>query len=312
MRNERIVFFGTPAFAVGILKMLLDEKYNVVAAVSQPDRPVGRKHKIEKTPVKVLCEEYGIPCLQMDHLKDEVDKVLAYEPDVIVTCAYGQIVPSSILEYPRLGCINVHPSLLPKYRGGAPMHFAILNGDEVTGVSLMEMTKKMDAGRVYAQVEVSIGKDETEAELEPRLLEASVTLLKENLPLYLEGKLPGVEQDESKVTFCHNISREMEKVSFQSEEVHTLYNHIRGLIDWPVPYGMVEGKRVKFYAVRMEEKDSGKPAGEILGFKDHAMEVAANGGVIRVLELQMEGKKRMSADAFANGYSAELTGKRFD
>ena len=192
------------------------------------------------------------------------------------------------------------------------MHFAILNGDEVTGVSLMEMTKKMDAGKVYAQVELPIGKDETEAELEPRLLEASVTLLKENLPLYLDGKLPGVEQDESKVTFCHNISREMEKVSFQNEEVHTLYNHIRGLIDWPVPYGMVEGKRVKFYAVRMEEKDSGKPAGEILGFKDHAMEVAANGGVIRVLELQMEGKKKMSADAFANGYSAELTGKRFD
>ena len=293
MRNERIVFFGTPAFAVGILKMLLDEKYIVVAAVSQPDRPVGRKHKIEKTPVKVLCEEYGIPCLQMDHLKDEVDQVLAYEPDVIVTCAYGQIVPSSILDYPRLGCINIHPSLLPKYRGGAPMHFAILNGDAVTGVSLMEMTAKMDAGKVYAQVELPIGKDETEAELEPRLLEASIGLLRENLPLYLD-------------------SREMEKVSFQSEEVHTLYNHIRGLIDWPVPYGVVEGKRVKFYAVRMEEKDTGKPAGEILGFKDHAMEIAADGGLIRVLELQMEGKKRMSADAFANGYSAEMRGKRFD
>lgn len=312
MRNERIVFFGTPAFAVGILKMLLDEKYNVVAAVSQPDRPVGRKHKIEKTPVKVLCEEYGIPCLQMDHLKEEADKVLAYEPDVIVTCAYGQIVPSSILDYPRLGCINIHPSLLPKYRGGAPMHFAILNGDAVTGVSLMEMTAKMDAGKVYAQVELPIGKDETEAELEPRLLEASVALLRDNLPLYLDGRLPGVEQDETRVTFCHNISREMEKVSFQSEEVHTLYNHIRGLIDWPVPYGVVEGKRVKFYAVRMEEKDTGKPAGEILGFKDHAMEIAADGGLIRVLELQMEGKKRMSADAFANGYSAEMRGKRFD
>lgn len=312
MRNERIVFFGTPAFAVGILKMLLDENYNVVAAVSQPDRPVGRKHKIEKTPVKVLCEEYGIPCLQMDHLKEEADKVLAYEPDVIVTCAYGQIVPSSILEYPRLGCINIHPSLLPKYRGGAPMHFAILNGDDVTGVSLMEMTAKMDAGKVYAQVELPIGKDETEAELEPRLLEASVALLKENLPLYLDGKLPGVEQDESKVTFCHNISREMEMVSFQKEEIHTLYNHIRGLIDWPVPYGVVDGKRVKFYAVRMEETDSGKPSGEILGFEDHAMRVAADGGVIRVLELQMEGKKRMSADAFANGYSSLLKGKRFD
>ena len=144
------------------------------------------------------------------------------------------------------------------------------------------------------------------------MLEASIGLLRENLPLYLDGKLPGVEQDETRVTFCHNISREMEKVSFQSEEVHTLYNHIRGLIDWPVPYGVVEGKRVKFYAVRMEEKDTGKPAGEILGFKDHAMEIAADGGLIRVLELQMEGKKRMSADAFANGYSAEMRGKRFD
>lgn len=312
MREERIVFFGTPEFAVGILETLIEEQYHVVAAVSQPDRPVGRKHRIEKTPVRVLCEKYEIPCLQPEHLKEEADSVLAYQPDLIVTCAYGQIVPEKILAAPRLGCVNIHPSLLPKYRGGAPMHYAILNGDEETGVSLMEMTKAMDAGKVYAQTRLAIGPDETEAELEPRLLAASKELLRTSLPLYLDGRLPGEPQDESRVTFCHNISREQEKVSFQNEEIHTLYNHLRALIDWPIPYGMVDGHRMKFFAVRMEEKDEQAEPGTVLGFHDHAMLIAARGGVIRVLEMQPEGRKRMSADAFANGYASEITGKRFD
>ena len=312
MKKEKIIFFGTPEFAAAILQVLIEEKYNVIAAVSQPDRPVGRKHKIEPTPVKVLCEKYDIPCLQPEDLRKGYEEVLAYDPDVILTCAYGQIVPETILSYPHLGCINVHPSLLPKYRGGAPMHYAILNGDKETGVSLMEMTKAMDAGRVYAQVRLPIGPDETEAELEPRLMQASCDMVRTYLPQYLEGKLPGVEQDEEKVTFCHNISSEQEKVSFREEEVHVLYDHMRALIDWPIPYGMVEGKRVKFYAVRMTEEVSDSPSGTILCFKDHAMYVAAVGGMIKVLELQPEGKKRMSADAFANGYAAEWTGKRFD
>lgn len=312
MEDIRIVFFGTPEFAAGILQTLIDEKYHVVAAVSQPDRPVGRKHRIEETPVKALCGKHGIPCIQPEHLKDEAEKVLACRADVILTCAYGQIVPETILRAPRLGCINIHPSLLPKYRGGAPMHYAILNGDQETGVSLMEMTKAMDAGRVYAQVRLPIGPDETEAELEPRLLAASCELVRTYLPLYLEGSLSGTEQDESQVTFCRNISREQEKVSFQEEEIHVLYNHLRALIDWPLPYGIVDGRRVKFFAVRMEETTCDAPAGTVLGFADHAMRVAARGGVIRVLELQMEGRKRMTADAFANGYAAEMTGKRFD
>lgn len=312
MQDEKIIFFGTPEFAAAILQVLIDEKYNVIAAVSQPDRPVGRKHKIMLTPVKVLCEEHDIPCLQPDKLKEEYEDILALEPDLILTCAYGQLIPEVVLQCPRLGCINVHPSLLPKYRGGAPMHYPILNGDHETGVSLMEMTQAMDAGRVYAQVKLPIGPDETEAELEPRLMVASCEMVRTYLTPYLEGKLPGVEQDESLVTFCHNITREQEKVSFQQEEIHDLYNHIRALIDWPISYGVVEGKRVKFYAVRMQEGACGSPAGTILGFKDHAMIVAAKGGTILVKELQPEGKKRMNADAFANGYAAEWTGKRFD
>lgn len=312
MKDEKIIFFGTPEFAAAILQVLIDEKYNVIAAVSQPDRPVGRKHKIMPTPVKVLCEKHDIPCLQPDKLKERYEDILALEPDLILTCAYGQLIPEVVLQCPRLGCINVHPSLLPKYRGGAPMHYPILNGDHETGVSLMEMTQAMDAGRVYAQVKLPIGPDETEAELEPRLMAASCEMVRTYLTPYLEGKLPGVEQDESLVTFCHNITREQEKVSFQKEEIHALYNHIRALIDWPIPYGVVEGKRVKFYAVRMQESACGSPAGTILGFKDHAMIVAAKGGTILVKELQPEGKKRMNADAFANGYAAEWTGKRFD
>ena len=173
MNSPRIVFFGTPEFACTVLQALIDEEYNIVAAVSQPDKPVGRKHIIESTPVHALAEKYGIPVVQPDKLRQQADEVLAYDPELIVTCAYGQIIPQTILEYPRLGCVNIHPSLLPKYRGGAPIHHAVLNGDEKTGVCLMEMVNKMDAGRVYACHEVMIGEDMTTAELEEILKEES-------------------------------------------------------------------------------------------------------------------------------------------
>lgn len=311
MYNEKIIFFGTGTFSCAILKMLHEEKYNVIAAVSQPDRPVGRKHIITATPVHALCEEYGIPCLQPEKLRKESHLVIDLKPDLIITCSYGQIVPDDILACPPKGCLNIHPSLLPKYRGAAPMHFPIINGDEETGVSLMEMTHAMDAGKVYAQVKLPIGPDDTEADMEPKLKEASVQLLKDNLPLYLDGKLPGTVQDESQVTVCHTIPREFEQVHFQSEEINTLYNHIRGLIDWPLPYGMLEGKRVKFYKARKEEKDVQAEAGTVIGFDKNSMLIAARGGIIHIYELQMEGHRRMDAQAFRCGYEKEVTGKRF-
>ena len=312
MREERIVFFGTPAFAVAVLNTLIEEKYNVVAAVSQPDRPVGRKHRIEPTPVHQVCLDHDIPCIQPQKLSEGKDEILSYEPDLILTCAYGQFVPSSILKYPKYGCLNIHPSLLPKYRGGAPIQHAVMNGDPETGVCLMEMTKAMDAGKIYACEHVAIGPDETFAELNERLMQVSCEMLRKDLPLYLDGKLPGKEQDENGVVIAPNITREEERVSFANEDLNHIYNHIRGLIDWPVAYGVVDGKRFKFHKVRKENREVSQKPGTVLGFQNHAMEIACKGGVLIVLEMQPEGKKKMSADAFKNGYAHEVNGKVFE
>ena len=312
MKQTRIIFFGTTEFASGILQTLIDEGYNVVAVVSQPDKPVGRKHTIQMTPTHALADQYQIPVIQPDLLKEHVDDVLRYDPELILTCAYGQFVPVRILEYPRLGCINVHPSLLPKYRGGAPIHHAVMGGETETGVSLIQMTKAMDAGDIYARVVTPLGKDETMAELNQRLLVLSKQLVKENLEDYIAGKLVGEPQDDSKVILGLNITKEEEKVQFAKEEIQTLYNHIRGLIDWPMPYGMVDGKRIKLCKVRMRKEDHQSKPGEILGFKNHAMEVASIGGMIEVYELQPEGKSRMNADAYANGVGRNMIGKVFE
>lgn len=312
MEKPRMIFFGTPEFAVSILQTVIDMDCNVVAVVSQPDRPVGRKHVLTPTPVHALADQYDIPCLQPEKLTENIDMILKYHPDIILTCAYGQFVPSKILSYPKLGCINIHPSLLPKFRGGAPIHHAIMAGEKQTGVSIMEMVKKMDAGKVYAQVTLDIGDDETQAELSERLNVAACQLLKDSLQDYMDGKLPGIEQDEEKVIIGNNISREEEEVHFSLEDVDQIYDHIRGLIDWPIAYGKLDGKRIKFYKVRKEKKDVHEQAGTVLGFVNHALEIACQNGILKVYELQMEGKKRMDADAFKNGYANEVIGKVFE
>ncbi len=312
MGKPRMIFFGTPEFAVSILQTVIDMECNVVAVVSQPDRPVGRKHVLTPTPVHALADHYEIPCLQPEKLTENIDMILDYQPDIILTCAYGQFVPSKILSYPKLGCINIHPSLLPKYRGGAPIHHAIMAGEKQTGVSIMEMVKKMDAGKVYAQVTLDIGEDETQAELSERLNVAACQLLKDSLQDYMDGKLPGIEQDEEKVVIGNNISREEEEVHFSIEDIDEIYNHIRGLIDWPIAYGKLDEKRIKFYKVRKEKKEVNEQVGTVLGFKDHALEIACQNGILKVYELQMEGKKRMDADAFKNGYANEVIGKVFE
>ena len=312
MKQIRIIFFGTTEFASGILQTLIDEGYNLVAVVSQPDKPVGRKHTIQMTPTHVLADQCQIPVIQPDLLKEHVDDVLRYEPELILTCAYGQFVPVRILEYPRYGCINIHPSLLPKYRGGAPIHHAVMGGETETGVSLIQMTKAMDAGDIYARVTTPLGKDETMAELNERLLVLSKQLVKDHLEDYIAGKLVGQPQDDNKVILGLNITKEEEKVQFAVENVQTLYNHIRGLIDWPMPYGVVDGKRMKFCKVRMRKEDHQVKPGEILGFKNHSMEVASIGGIIEVYELQPEGKSRMTADAYANGTGRNMIGKVFE
>lgn len=312
MINTRIVYFGTPEFAQSILKALIDEKYNIVGVVSQPDRPVGRKHIMTPTPTHEVASMYGIPCIQPEKLSDAKQEIFDLQPELIITCAYGQFVPTSILNYPKYGCINIHPSLLPKYRGGAPIQHAIMHGDSQTGVSIMEMVKEMDAGRVFAQCTVDIDEDETMSQLSEKLNAASIDLLLQMLPKYIRGELVGTEQNESQVVIAKTISKEEEQVHFRQESLEEAYNHIRALIDWPIAYGSLEGRRIKFYKVRKEMKPIEAPAGTVLGFTDHALNIACNGGVLKVYELQMEGKKRMDADAFKNGYAQEVIGKVFE
>lgn len=312
MNNAKIIFFGTPEFGMRILKTLIEEKYNIVAAVSQPDRPTGRKHVITATPVHQLCNENGIPCLQPEKLSLIKEDIQSYQPDLILTCAYGQFIPSSILAIPSLGCLNIHPSLLPKYRGGAPIQHAVMNGDTETGVCIQQMVKAMDAGDIYACRHVSIGEDETFSELNERLIAVSISLMNEMLPKYLAGELKGMPQDEAGIVLAPNISAEEEKVKFQEEDLDHVYDHIRGLIDWPIAYGIVDGMRIKFFRVRKANRmDEHAAVGTILGFADHAMEISCRGGILKVYELQMEGKKRMNADVFENGCGRELIGKVF-
>lgn len=312
MKDIRVVFLGTPRFACAVLQSLIDEKYHIVGVVAQPDKPVGRKKEILPTPVHALADANGIPFAAPVRLRKEYDSLLAFQPDLIVTCAYGQIVPDPVLAAPKYGCVNVHPSLLPKYRGGAPVHHAVWNGDAETGVSIMEMVSAMDAGNVYAQCTVPILPDETTEELNLELEKASVSLLKDTLPHILYDGLKGTPQDESKVVLARNISSEQEQIHFETEPVDELYNHVRALIDWPISYGILEGRRIKFFKARKEDRAVNEKAGTIIGFSDHAMLIACNGGILKVYDLQMEGKTRMSADVFANGAGRSLTGKVFE
>ena len=312
MDAGRVVFFGTTDFSNAVLAALLEERYNVAAVVTQPDKPVGRKRIMEAPKVKRFAAERGIPVLQPMKLSAEPECVLLQHPDLIITCAYGQLIPPVILKAPKYGCLNIHPSPLPKYRGGAPIQRAVMNGDSSTEVCLMEMAEKMDSGKVYCRIPAVIGSDTTSSELFEQLKEPAAALIKEALPAYLDGMLPGEVQDESKVVIAPNIRREEEQIIFHSESMPSLYNHARGLIESPMGYGILEGRRIKFASVRMQMSTVEEEPGTILGFADHAMRIAADGGILLVYELQMEGKARMNADSFKNGAGRGLVGKVFD
>ncbi len=312
MDAGNVIFFGTTDFSAAVLETLVQEGYHIGAVVTQPDKPVGRKHKLEASEVKQYALAHGIPVLQPVRLTQEADSVLSLHPDLIISCAYGQLIPVSILEAPKYGCLNIHPSKLPRYRGGAPIQRAVMNGDTETEVCLMEIAAGMDSGVVYARIPAEIGPDETSSELFEQLKEPACELIRSYLPRYLSGELKGEVQDEAGVVLAPNIRREEEQVFFQKEPIRNLYNHLRGLMDTPLGYGMIDGKRIKIARARIEETQVDEVPGTILGFADHAMRVAGIGGVLLVYELQMEGKSRMDADAFRNGSGRQLIGKVFD
>ena len=235
MKDVKILFMGTASFSSCVLKKLLETNYNVIAVVTQPDRLVGRKKVLTMPEVKEVALKHDILVYQPQSIKNDYQDLLALKPDLIITAAYGQMIPEAILNLPSLGCINVHASLLPKYRGGAPVHYAIINGEEVTGVTIMYMVKKMDAGNIISQEEVKIAPDETTGELYERLSNVGAKLLVETLPSIINKTNASIEQDENLVTYAPVISHEQEKIDF-NQSVKQVYNHVRGLNPWPGAY----------------------------------------------------------------------------
>ena len=305
--RERIVFMGTASFSLAVLKMMIEEDYNIVGVVTQPDRYVGRKKVLTMPDVKVEALKYDIPVIQPARIKEDYQAVADLKPDLIITAAYGQIVPQAVLDIPRLGCINVHASLLPLYRGGAPVHQAIIDGQEKTGVTIMYMVKKMDAGDMIAQKETPILEEDTVGILYDRLSDLGAELLKETLPDILKGTNQRIPQDENLVTYAPTLSREDERLDWNMS-ARQVYNKVRGTNPWPGSYTTYQGKTVKIWAGQVHQCENAmkhhahQDNGTIVKIFKDAIGVKVNDGVYLITELQLEGKKRMSVKDYLNGH----------
>lgn len=298
----KVVFMGTPDFSVPVLRQIIEDGYEVIGVVTQPDRPVGRKKVLTPPPVKVEAEKHGILVLQPQRIreKEEYEKVMALQPDLVVTAAFGQILPKELLEAPAYGCINVHASLLPELRGGAPIHYSIIQGKEKTGVTIMYMVEKLDAGDMLTQVEVPIEERDTVGTLHDKLSAAGAELLSNTIPLLLDGKITPAKQDEEHATFAYNIKREQEKIDW-SKSGEEIYNHIRGMHPWPVAYTTLQGQVVKVWWGEKIHALRNEP-GMILSIEADGFVVATgNETAIKITDLQPAGKKRMSGTEFLRG-----------
>ena len=303
----RLLFMGTPDISAKVLRTVINEGYNVIGVIAQPDRPVGRKGILEKVPTKVVAEEYNIPVFQPVKIRKEYEFVKELNPDIILTIAYGQIVPQGLLDIPRLGCLNLHGSLLPKYRGAAPIQYALINNEKVSGMTLMEMIDKMDAGKMYAKQEVIIDEDDNSTSLFEKMGDAACQLVINALPKYLNGELPGEEQDENLVSFCPTIKPEQEKINLDLG-VKDINGWIRGLSDVPGAYLYLDELKLKIYKARILNDLVQGQIGEIVRADKGGLILQCRDGQLSILELQKEGKKRMDYKSFING-NQNLLGK---
>lgn len=302
MKDIRVVFMGTPDFAVPVLENLI-EHTNVVLVVSQPDRMVGRKHEIKPTPVKEMAIKHNIPVFQPEKIKEDYEQVRSAKPDLLITCAYGQIIPEEVLQLPRIGAFNVHASLLPKYRGGAPIHHCLINGDEKTGVTIMYMEKKMDAGDIVSQVEYQITKEDNVGTLHEILSQMGAKLLIETLPSIIEGTNLRTKQDESKVTFAYNIKREEEHLDLK-DTGKNIINKIRGLNPWPMANILVNDEEYKILEAYFEEKNNITPS-TVRELRKDAIGIDVLDGTIYLTKIKPFGKRIMSVKDYLNGVKKE-------
>jgi methionyl-tRNA formyltransferase len=296
---------GTPDFSVPVLRQLVEDGYDVVGVVTQPDKPVGRKKVIKQTPVKEEALKHGIPVYQPIKLRENYEEIIALQPDLIVTAAYGQILPRAILETPKHGCINVHASLLPKYRGGAPIHKSIMDGNDKSGITIMYMVEKLDAGDILTQVDVPIEENDHVGSMHDKLSAAGAQLLSETIPMLIKGEIQSIPQNEEEVTFAWNITREQEKIDW-ARTGKEIYNHIRGLHPWPVAFTYFKGQTLKVWWGEKEETTVDAEPGTLIGTPKNGLQIATGDKTsIIITDLQLSGKKRMLASDYLKGASLE-------
>ena len=303
-KNLKIVFMGTPDFAVGALEALIREGYEITAVVTQPDKPKGRSKELLPSPAKVCALEHGIPVLQPRRIKapEAIAELKTYEADVYVVAAFGQILSQEILDIPRLGSLCIHASLLPKYRGASPIQHVIIDGEEKTGVTIMQMDAGIDTGDMLYKKEVLIDSEDDYETLSDKLTVLGGEAITEALPLLMEGKLTPQKQNDEESCYAAMIRKEMGRIDFTRPALE-IDRLIRGLTPWPSAYTGYKGKQLKIWkAVPLPEKPAaGHAPGEILSVEKDAVTVAAGDGALKILELQLEGKKRMTAHDFLLG-----------
>lgn len=300
----KILFMGTPDFAVPSLEALVAAGHQVVGVFSQPDKPKNRGMKLLPTPVKVCAQAHDIPVFQPTKLRDgtALETIRQLAPDLIVVAAYGRILPQEILDAPPLGCINVHSSLLPKYRGSAPIHWAILNGDQETGVTIMHMALALDAGDIIAQKTTPIDPDETVETLHDRLAQLGAELLVETVARIADGTATRTPQEESQVTLAPMLSRALSPMDW-TRPARALHDQVRGLIPWPAAVTELNGTRCKIFATTVLQETTGKAPGSILAADKKGLKVACGEGTVLQIDLlQADGGKRMAAADYLRGH----------
>ena len=299
MKDLKVVFMGTPTFSVPILESLIKE-CNVILVVSQPDKEKDRKGAFVSTPIKQIALSHNIEVYQPTKIKEEYQKIIDANPDIIITCAYGQIIPESLINYPHLGCINVHGSLLPRLRGGAPIHHAIINGDDETGITIMYMDKHMDSGDIIAKRSLPIGPNDTLDIVYEKMSKLGASLLMETLPSIVAGTNNRIKQDEKYVTFGYNITKEEEKINFNNSSIK-VHNLIRGLSSIPGAYCFLKEKRLKIYQSELTNTKSTSSPGTIEKIDKTGIYISTNDNLLKIIDIKLEGKKRCLVKDFVNG-----------
>ena len=298
MKNKKVVFMGTPLFSVPVLEMLI-ENTNVVLVVTQPDSFVGRKKELKYPPVKECAIKHNIPVFQPTKIRNEYEEILKYNPDIIITCAYGQIIPSILLDTPKYKAVNVHASLLPKLRGGSPLHKCIIDGYSETGVTIMYMAPGMDDGDIITQKKINIEDSDNVGTIHDKLSVMGRDLLLLTLPSIFDGTCNRTKQNESEVTFAYNIKREEEKLDF-NKTAREVFNQRRGMYPFPIAYTTLNDEIIKICESKIGDKTTGK-IGEIIALYDNGIGVKCSDKEIIITKLKPSGKKEMQAKDFING-----------